>query len=109
MDPNFPNNDQCEECGAIFRDLREALRAERLRFRDAWLSSGKNHQDFEKALRSGELLPELPDDQAQRTERKYPPKIAQAQRRKEKHESETGHSVYQAWRQAGFRDLSDFV
>ena len=111
MNPNSPDNLQCEECGAILRELRDAWRSARRRFRDAWLASGRDHSDFVTALRSGDLSPELLDVQPFQTElsKACPADIAQAQRRKEKHESETGHSVYEGWRQAGFRDLSDFI
>lgn len=110
MNPASPDNLQCEECGAILRELRDAGRAARRRFRDAWFSSGKDHRDFVAALRSGDFPAEFADSQSWQTElSRTHPDIAQAQRRKETHESETGHSVYQGWRNAGFRDLSDFI
>ena len=111
MNPDSPDNLQCEECGAILRELRDAWRAARMRFREAWVSSGRDHSDFVAALRSGDLSQELLDIQPWQTElsKACPADIAEAQFRKEKHEAETGHSVNKGWRKAGFRDLSDFI
>jgi hypothetical protein len=110
MSSNVPRDFQCEQCGAIVRELRDAWRAGRMRFRETWLSSGRDLQDFRKALIS--LLPEVLDDEVRQAEllQAHFPDVAEAERRKAEHEALTGHSVHKdGWRSAGFHGLSDLL
>jgi hypothetical protein len=105
-----PKNLQCDECGAIFRELRDAWRAARARFRAAWESSGRDHSDFRRAL--PELLSRASETDGLQPEllQQHAPDVAAAQRRMAQHESATGHSVLKdGWRSAGLRNLSDFI
>ena len=110
MKSNDPNSVQYAECGAIFLELRDARRAARARFRDAWQSSGRDHADFRRALPgllseafdSEGVPPAFPQERA--------PDEVRALDRLAQHQAATGHSVLRdGWRSAGFRSLSDFI
>jgi hypothetical protein len=102
------DHQKCEECGAIYKELIEAWRAARMRFREHWLASGKDHQDFKDVVRSMRM--EFLEDENLRNEllQANAPDVARAQRRMAEHEAATGHSVLrEGSRNIGFRDLSE--
>ena len=108
MSFNFAEHSNCDECGAIYKELLSTWNSARMRFREKWLASGKTHQDFKDSVRS--IPPEVLDDEILRTEwlQTRAPDVAQALRRMKEHEIATGHSVLaQGWRNIGFRDLSE--
>jgi hypothetical protein len=91
----------CDECGAILRELREAVQLDqqelRQRLRQTADSSGRSVEEMGDVWLSSII--NLPSDEIQTIMRAQYPRIVDVRRRQADHESRTGHSVFRdGWR-----------
>jgi hypothetical protein len=89
----LPGNFQCEECGAIVRKMRDAVRMESRAVHESDRDLAKLREEW---LHGDEL-------QARELTESFYPRTLAARRRKTEHEILTGHNVItHGWRTAWF-------
>ena len=111
---NNPQNFNCKECDAIFRELRDAFRSDYKKVREsvryAWLTSGLELGQFHKAYLSSALDAFNTDiDMSEKLQAQFH-RTTELRRKAAEHESLTGHSVVvNGWRSSGIgRDLESW-
>ena len=91
LDPSY----MCPECGAIARELRASWKTDvrelRGRLQSVASSSGRDLRTL--GIRWVMSVSEMPDDEMAVLLRSHYPRVTEAQRKKEEHETATGHSV----------------
>ena len=95
MHPKLPPSFSCKQCQEIARSLQDGwksdLQALQARVKDVAISSGRDPQRV--VLHWVFSMAGMPDDEMQTLLLSHYPRVAEAQRNKEQHETATGHSV----------------
>jgi hypothetical protein len=106
VNSNHPQNRSCAQCGAIFREYRDAFRSDykemRERVRDAWLESGLELEQFHRAYLSSTIdALDTDTDITEQLQAQFP-RTTLVRWKAAEHETLTGHSVaMNGWRSSG--------
>jgi hypothetical protein len=94
-----PAGFQCEECGRLARALRIAWRADnrvlRTRLRDVAVSSGRDIRQL--GIGWVFSVATMPDEEMRVVLESHYPRVADATRKREAHETASGHSLKGWW------------
>src|SRR5262249_47735188 len=97
--PTSPPLHHCEECSKIARALRVALQADtrelRTRARDVAVSTGRELRQF--SVVSVFSVAAMPDNKLKTSPDSHSPRVAEASRLRDAHETATGHSLKAWW------------
>ena len=96
---NLPPGVQCEECLKVIRALKVAWRADnqalRTRLRRVATSSGRDLRQF--GVEWVMSVATMPDDEMKVLLESHYPRVAEAERLREEHETATGHTMKGWW------------
>jgi hypothetical protein len=91
----FPHDFECAECAEILRALLNDFHVDhrdvRARFRETAKASGRNLAEMRIAWTNS--VGRMPPDEQMTLMKNHYPRLAEARRRKQEHEIETGHAV----------------
>jgi hypothetical protein len=95
VNPKLPTGSTCEQCQKVAQELQDAwtsdLQELRTRLEDVALSSGRD--PLKLAIHWIFSMAEMPDVEMKALLQSHYPRVAEAQRNKQQHETTTGHSV----------------
>ena len=98
---NYTADFKCEECGAILRELRDAMQLDELELRRRLHQTADSSRRGIEEMRDVWLasIVKMPTDEMHTILRAQYPRVADMQRKQAEHESRTGHSVFRdGWR-----------
>jgi aminoglycoside phosphotransferase (APT) family kinase protein len=101
VSPIYQPNFQCEECGAILRDVHDSFQADQQDVRRHLHETAQSSDRDLEAMRNVWLssLGKMPDDERLVLWRTHYPRSVKARRTRLEHEASTGHSVsLHGWR-----------